>query len=79
MKKISNERREVAATLMDCAQSRNCYPFDTFYVMLNIILFGDNGWDRTDGEVFEYLADLIDPTREVGSVGPTSGRNGNDD
>lgn len=27
-----------------------------------MILFGDNGWDRADGDVFEHLAELIDPT-----------------
>lgn len=58
----SEERREVAATLRDYTYLRNCFPFETFYVRLNIALFGDNGWDRTDGDVFEYLADLIDQT-----------------
>ena len=56
----SDERIEIAARLRDYAQLRNCYPFEAFYVRLNIALFGDNGWDRTDGDVFERLADLID-------------------
>jgi rubrerythrin len=61
----SDERREIAARLRDYAQLRNCYPFEAFYVRLNIALFGDNGWDRTDGDVFERLADLIDQTCEM--------------
>ena len=70
MAPTSEERREVAERLRDYAQLRNCYPFEAFYVRLNIALFGDNGWDRTDGDVFERLADLIDPTCEVESVEP---------
>ena len=61
MSTTNDERREVAARLRDYAQLRNCYPFEAFYVRLNIALFEDNGWDRTDGYVFDYLADLIDP------------------
>ena len=65
MSKISDERREVAARLRERAQLSNFCPFESFFVRLNVIIFGDNGWDRTDGGVFERLADLIDPTCEM--------------
>ena len=61
MAPTSDERREVAARLRERAQLSNFCPFESFFVRLNVIIFGDNGWDRTDGGVFERLADLIDP------------------
>ena len=74
MSTTSDERREVAARLRDYAQLRNCYPFEAFYVRLNIALFEDNGWDRTDGYVFDYLADLIDPVCHVVTTGESRGK-----
>ena len=68
MSKISDERREVAARLRERAQLSNFCPFESFFVRLNVIIFGDNGWDRTDGGVLERLADLIDPTCQVSSI-----------
>lgn len=62
MAPTSDERRELAARLRVYAQLRNFCTFEAFFVRLNMILFGDNGWDRPDGDVFEHLADLIDPT-----------------
>ena len=61
----SEDRREVAARLRERAQLSNFCPFESFFVRLNVIIFGDNGWDRTDGGVFGRLADLIDPTCSV--------------
>lgn len=69
----SDERREVAERLRDYAQLRDCWPFEAFFVRLNVVLFGDNGWDRTDGTVFEYLADLIDPSTSATTFTPGVG------
>ena len=61
----SEERREVAERPGEQAQLGNLCPFEAFFVRLNVIIFGDNGWDRTDGDVFGRLADLREDLRRA--------------
>lgn len=56
------ERREVAEELRNYMRLRSSDTFEAFYTRLNGVLFGDDGFDRPDGDVFERLADLFDPT-----------------
>lgn len=57
----SDERREVAEELRNYMRLRSSDTFEAFYTRLNGVLFGDDGFDRPDGDVFERLADLIYP------------------
>lgn len=60
------ERREVAEELRNYMRLHNSDTFEAFYTRLNGVLFGDDGFDRPDGDVFKRLADLIDcPTCEM--------------
>ena len=68
MAPTNEERREVAERLRDYVRLRNSFPFEAFFVRLNMALFGDNGWDRTDGDVFEHLAYLIDHTFSMDAI-----------
>jgi 23S rRNA G2069 N7-methylase RlmK/C1962 C5-methylase RlmI len=59
----SEERYEVAARLRDAAMDEGSgYACEVFYARLSLLLFGDAGLERTDVEVFDRLAELIDPT-----------------
>lgn len=62
MTPTSEERREVAGRLRNDARFPSSDSFEGFFTRLNEILFGDEGGERPDGEIFERLADLIDPT-----------------
>lgn len=64
----SDERREVAEELRNYMRLRSSDTFEAFYTRLNGVLFGDDGFDRPDSDVFECLAGLIDPTCQVSSV-----------
>lgn len=55
-----DERREVAEELCNYMRLHNSDTFEAFYTRLNGVLFGDDGFDRPDGDVFKRLADLID-------------------
>lgn len=74
MTTTSEERHEVAETLRNYMRLRSSDTFEAFYTRLNGVLFGDDGFDRPDGDVFERLADLIDPTCERDEIGFGSGR-----
>lgn len=58
----SEERREVAKRLRDYAGVGDFDTFSEFYTKLNEVLFESEVWFETDGEIFDCLADLIDPT-----------------
>lgn len=58
----SEERREVAEELRNYMRLRSSDTFEAFYTRLNGVLFGDDGFDRPDSDVFERLSDLIDLT-----------------
>ena len=62
----SDERREVAEELRNYMRLRSSDTFEAFYTRLNGVLFGDDGFDRPDSDVFERLADLIDPICHLG-------------
>lgn len=64
----SNERHEVAETLRNYMRLRSSDTFEAFYTRLNGVLFGDDGFDRPDGDVFERLTDLIDPTCSMDAI-----------
>lgn len=59
---MSVDRRDVAKRMRDYALLRSPDTFEAFFTRLNGVLFGDDGLERPDGEIFGRLADLIDPT-----------------
>lgn len=67
MAPTSEARREVAARLRNHDELRICdrESFELFYMRLNGRVFGDTGITRSDTEIFDRLADLIDPTCDV--------------
>ena len=74
MMTTSEERRWVAEELRNYTRLHSSDTFEAFYTRLNGVLFGDDGFDRQDSDVFARLADLIDPTCERDEIGLGSGR-----
>ena len=58
----ADERREVAERL----RNRGNDLYSLFYTRLARRVFGDDAWgNKSENEIFDKLADLIDPTFEV--------------
>lgn len=65
MTPTSEERRKVAEELRNYMRLRSSDTFEAFYTRLNGVLFGDDGFDRPDSDVFECLSGLMDPTCNI--------------
>lgn len=67
----NDERREVAERL----RNRGNDLYSLFYTRLARRVFGDDAWgNKSENEIFDKLADLIDPTCERDEIGFGSGR-----
>lgn len=62
---VADSRRRISERLRYCSGFFCSDTFEGFYARLNRCLFGDNGWNRPDSDVFKRLADLMDPTCHI--------------
>lgn len=72
----AGERRRVAELLRQNAPYCDTDTFEDFYMSLNNILFGDTGLQRSDAEIFDRLAGLVDPDTGVNYMEWKSGNAG---